>query len=205
MNQESYRKSRDSGGEPKVLDKNMRESTMILTFHNCKKPGCKMKDCKQLMKKSDKSSDVENVKIKWCSYHRCNGHSNKYCYQQYWESANRDRKKIWCTYYHRASHLNDECFHQRGNKFENSSFVDTENYRKRKPSLLIVSLLAAMQGFAVNVKGKTFSMKVTTSRVPHHLALGSHLRCAIPPYLKKLTASNFWWIQGRPGISSIQS
>ena len=110
----------------------MRESTMILTFHNCKKPGCKMKDCKQLMKKSDKSSGVENVKIKWCSYHLCNGHSNKYCYQQYWESANRDRKKKWCTYHHSASHLNDECFHQRGSKFENSSSVDTGNYWKRK-------------------------------------------------------------------------
>ena len=34
----------------------------------------------------------------------------------------------------------------------------------KKPSLLIVPLLAAMQIFAVNVKGKIFFMKVATSR-----------------------------------------
>ena len=76
--------------------------------------------------------------------------------------------------------MNDECLHQRGSKFENSSSVDTGNYRKQKPSLLIVPLLAAIQNFAVNVKGKAFSMKVATSRIPYHLALGSHLRCVIP-------------------------
>ena len=81
MNQESYCKSRDSGREPRMLDNNMRESAVTLTFHNCKKPGYKMKGCKQLMKKADNSSEVENGKIKWCSSHRCNGHSNKDCYQ----------------------------------------------------------------------------------------------------------------------------
>ena len=43
---------------------NMRETAMALTSHNCKKPGHKMKDCKQLIEKSDKSGNVEKGKIK---------------------------------------------------------------------------------------------------------------------------------------------
>ena len=75
-----------------------------------------------------------------------------------------------------ASHSNDDNFHQRGSKFEKSSsiIIDGKNSRKRKPSLLIVPVLAAMRGFAVNMKGKIVLTKVTTSRIPHHLALGSH-------------------------------
>ena len=61
---ESYRKSRDSGREPIMRDNNVRKSAMTLTCHNYKTPGHKMKDCKQLFKKSDKSSDVENGKKK---------------------------------------------------------------------------------------------------------------------------------------------
>ena len=40
-----------------------------------------MKDCKQLRKKSDKSTNVNNGTRKWCSYHQSNGHSNEDCYR----------------------------------------------------------------------------------------------------------------------------
>ena len=62
----------------------------------------------------------------------------------------------------------------------------------KKRSMLIVLLLAAMQSFAVNVKGKISLTKVTTSRIPQPLVLGSHLRCVIFPYLKKLMVPNSW-------------
>ena len=64
--------------------------------------------------------------------------------------------------------------------------------RNKKPSLLIVPLLAVMQSLAVNVKEKIILMKATTTRIPLHLALGSHLRCVIPPYLNRQTAFNSW-------------
>ena len=50
--QESYRKVRGTV--------NGRESAMTLTCHNCKKPGHKKKDCKELMGKSDEPSNVDN-------------------------------------------------------------------------------------------------------------------------------------------------
>ena len=80
--QESYRKSRDnSGREPKT---NGRKSAMaaIITCHTCERPRDKKKDCKELMGKSDKPSNVENGSRKWCSYHHSKSHSNKDCYQQ---------------------------------------------------------------------------------------------------------------------------
>ena len=70
---------------------NVRESTMTLTCHSCKNPGHKIKDCKQLMEESDKSSNVENRKIKWYSYHCSNGHLNKDYHQQQSESTNINR------------------------------------------------------------------------------------------------------------------
>ena len=39
----------------------MGEYAMTLTCYNCKKPRHKMKDCKQLMEKSYKSSNEENT------------------------------------------------------------------------------------------------------------------------------------------------
>ena len=57
--QETYRKVRNSGREPRMRD-NVLESAMILTRHNCNKPEHKMKYRKQLMEKSDKSRNVEN-------------------------------------------------------------------------------------------------------------------------------------------------
>ena len=67
-NKESYRNVRGSGSEPRT--DNVRESAMTLTCHNnCKKPGHKKKDCKELMGKSDKPSDAENGTTKWCSYY----------------------------------------------------------------------------------------------------------------------------------------
>ena len=68
-----------------------------------------------------------------------------------------------------ASHSNDERCHQ------NSSFVDGKNSGNKNSQLLILTLLAAMQGFAVTVKGKTNLMKVK-NRTPHHLRSG-YFRC----------------------------
>ena len=45
---------------------------------------------------------------------------------------------------------------------------------KKKASLLIVPLLAAMQTYVVNVNWKKFLIKVTTSHISHHLALDYH-------------------------------
>ena len=98
MSQELCRKVGNSDRESTMLD-NVRESGMTVTCPNCKKSGHKMKHCKQVMKKSDKSSNVENGTRKWCSYYHSNGHSNKYCYQQRSESANNDNKEIWCSYH----------------------------------------------------------------------------------------------------------
>ena len=78
--QDLYRKVRNSGYEPRV--DNVRESAMTFTYHKYKKPGYKIKDCKELMKTSDTSSNVENVTKKWCSYHHSNGLLNDNCYQQ---------------------------------------------------------------------------------------------------------------------------
>ena len=112
---------------------NGRESAMttVITCHNCKRPGRKKKYCNQLNKRTDMSSDVENGKMKWCTYRRRNGHSNKDCCQQQSESANLDSRERWCTYHNSACHSNDEDFHQRGSKFENSSSIDGKNSGKQ--------------------------------------------------------------------------
>ena len=98
--QESYRKVWNIGREPRVRD-NVRGSAMSLMYHISKTLECKMKDWKQLMEKSDKSSNVKNGKRKRCSYHRTSSHSNKDCYQQQSESENLDNNKMWCTYHER--------------------------------------------------------------------------------------------------------
>ena len=77
MSQESYRKVRNSGREPK--SDNVRESAMTLTCHNCKETGHKKKYCKELMGLSDKPSHVKNGTTKWCSYHHSNEHPNENC------------------------------------------------------------------------------------------------------------------------------
>ena len=79
--QESYRKSRDNNGREATM--NGRESAIatVLVRHKCKRPGHKMKDCKRLMEKSNKSSNMNIDTRKWCSYHQSNGHSNEDCYQ----------------------------------------------------------------------------------------------------------------------------
>ena len=63
ISQESSRESRDWGRDPKM---NSRESAMatIITCHNCKKPGHRKKDCKQLTKRTNTPSNVENGKRK---------------------------------------------------------------------------------------------------------------------------------------------
>ena len=68
------------------------------------------------MEKADRSSNVDNGKREWCSYHSSNGYLNKDCHQQQSESANINRKKIWCTYHESGSHSDDECYHQRNSK-----------------------------------------------------------------------------------------
>ena len=66
---------------------------------------------------------------------------------------------------------------------------------KQKPSLLIVLPLAAMQSFAVNVKGKIVLMKVTTSRIPHHLGSSLLSWLIICCYRNTQMVFNFWWTQ----------
>ena len=84
---------------------------MTLTCHNCKKPGHKMRDCIELVGKSD---NVENGTRKWCSYLQFNGHSNEDCYQR------QQSGKRWCTYHKSESHSDDQCYQQR-NGSRNSS------------------------------------------------------------------------------------
>ena len=82
MSQESYLEGRDSSREPTIND---RESAMatVITNHNCKKPADRNKECNQLNKRPGGSGDLENSKQRWCTYHRCNGHSNEdHCCQQ---------------------------------------------------------------------------------------------------------------------------
>ena len=108
---ESYRKSRDNSGREATI--NGSAMATVITCHNCKRPEHKMKDCKQLMERSDESSDVDNGTRKWCSCHQPNGHSNEDYYQQQSESANSDNKTRWCSYHKSRSHSNDQCYHQR--------------------------------------------------------------------------------------------
>ena len=61
----------------------------------------------------------------------------------------------------------------RGSKFYNSFSVDGKDSGKQKYSLLIVSLLAAMQSFSTTVKGEIILMKVTTSRITPPPGIGS--------------------------------
>ena len=72
---------------------------MTLTGYNYKTPGHILKECKQLTKKSDKSSRLELGKSKWYSYHCSNDHSNEDCYQQQLkeESVNFDTRKNGAT------------------------------------------------------------------------------------------------------------
>ena len=56
----------------------------------------------------------------------------------------------------------------------------------KKPSLPIVTLLAAMKSFAVTVRGKIVLMKVTTRRIPHMVS-GLLLQPVICPYRKRQT------------------
>ena len=60
----------------------------------------------------------------------------------------------------------------------------------KKPSFLIVILLAAIQSFAITVKEKIFQMKFMTSRILHHLESGLLLRRVICRYGTKQTAFN---------------
>ena len=70
MSQKSCRKVRNSGREPRT--DNVRKSVMTLNCHNCKKPGHKNRDCKELIGKSNKLSNVKKSTRKWCSYHHFN-------------------------------------------------------------------------------------------------------------------------------------
>ena len=55
---ESCRKVRSSGREPRT--DNVREFAMTLNCHHYTKPWHKKKDCKELMRRSDKPNNVEN-------------------------------------------------------------------------------------------------------------------------------------------------
>ena len=95
---------------------------MDFTCHNCKKPGHKKKNCKELTGKSEKPNNVENGTRKWCSYHHSNAHSIDNCYQQQQQSGKR-----WCTYHKSGSHSDDQCYHQR--KGSRNSSTDSKSTR----------------------------------------------------------------------------
>ena len=111
--QKSYRKDRDSGLELTMRDRG-RKSVITFTRHTCKKPGHRMKYCKQL-KKSDMSSNLKSSKNIWCTYHRSNGYLNENCYQQQLKpkSGNFDNRERWCNYPNSGSHSDDEYSHQK--------------------------------------------------------------------------------------------
>ena len=171
----------------------------VITCYNCKRPGHIKKDCNHLNQRPGKSENVKNSKKKWCTYHRRNGHSNEDCYQQQSETKSGNignNRKIGCHYRNSASHSNEEFYHQRGSKYKSSSSVLMVNVvRNKKPLLLIVTLLTKMQSFAVTVKEKTILMKVTTSRILHHLRSGLLSWRIICRYCNKKTDFNFWLIQ----------
>ena len=154
---------------------NGRESAMAtgITCHNCKRPGYKKKGCKELKEKSYKPSKVENGKRKWCSYHNSNGHSNKDCYQQQAESANSDNKKIWCSYHKSRSHSDAQCYHQR-----NGSRSSPADSKSTKYEMFVAdsNVTSCNSKFCCKYKGEIILMKVTTSRIPHHLGSGLLLR-----------------------------
>ena len=75
-----------------------------------------MKDCKQLTKKSNKSSNVESGTRKWCSYHHSNDRLNEDCHQQQSESENINRKEIWYTYQDSGCRSDGECYYKRKRK-----------------------------------------------------------------------------------------
>ena len=110
--QESYRKNRDSSGHESKMNGRKSAMATVITCHNCKRPGHKKKDYKELIGKSYKPSNVEDGTRKWCSYHHSDGHSNNDCYQQQPESANSDNKKRWCSYHKNRSHLDAQYYHR---------------------------------------------------------------------------------------------
>ena len=125
--QELYRKIWNDGLESRIRN-NVRESAMTLTCHSCKKPGHKMKDCKQLTKKSNKSSNVESGTRKWCSYHHSNDHLNEDCHQQQSESENVNRKEIWYTYQDSGCRSDGECYYKRKGKRSSPAGSKSANY-----------------------------------------------------------------------------
>ena len=72
-----------------------------------------MKDCKQLMKNVDKSSNVENGTKQWCSYSHFKYHLNEDFHQQQSQPAKileiKDGSMI-------TSHSDDKCYHQINSK-----------------------------------------------------------------------------------------
>ena len=95
---------------------------------------------------------------------------------------------------------------QRVSKLENSSSVDGKNSGNQHNFIVDCAPVGGDAKFCCKCKGESnYKEKATTSRIPHHLALGSQLRRVISPYFKKLTAFNSWWIQDRQSISLIQS
>ena len=123
------RRGRETGRESAM-------STALITCHYCKKPGHKVRDCKNLEKEyeMEKSGKLNHEREKkWCSYHQTNSHSDKQCYQQMGKSEkfkNGSQKK-WCSLRNSTSHSNQECFQQRSrSKCKDSSTVDGRNSEK---------------------------------------------------------------------------
>ena len=166
--------------------------------YDCKPPGHKKKDCIRLNKRPYKSGNLENSRKEQRRYHRSKHSFEPGLLSEQLETNSENfgnKEKKWSHYNNIASRSNDEHYHQRGSKFGSSSPVG-KIVGHKKPSLLIITLLAAMQSFAVTVKGKLTLMKVTTSPTPQHLGSDLLSRCVICRYRNKQMVLAFWWIQG---------
>ena len=183
---------------------NGRESAMvtIIIIHNCKRPGHIKKDCNPLMK-------IRIRQVPWRTAQENGVHTINL-------TATRTRTAISSSRSQQtamiiidgaritraeATQIISAITKKNGSR---SSPADSKR-RKDKTFVAYSNVTGCDSFFSVNVKGKIVMMKVTTSRIPHHLEEDSRSRCVILPYLKKLTASNSWYIQGCSSISLIQS
>ena len=176
---ESYQNVLSSGSEPRT--DNVRESTITLTCHHYKKSGHKKNDCKELMGKSDKPSNVENGTRKWYSYHHSSRHSNENWYQQ------QQSGKTWCTCYKSGTQSDDQCYHQRhGSRNFSSGGKSTKD-----ETFVADNSVTNCDKCSCNRKVES---KTTEDDEPNNTPPGIGFCFAMchPPYLKKPAAFNSW-------------
>ena len=105
-------------------------------------------------------------------------------------------------FYHKSgTHSDDECYHKKNSKL--SSPADSKSTKGE--TFITDSTVVGCNKCSYNRNVYKKYMEVGDEPVIRRLALGSISRCVIPPYLKKLTVSKSWQVQGRGSISLIQS